>query len=120
MTYVDGFVVPVPKSKIAAYRKMAQWGKKVYMKHGAVAFYECMGDDLKSMPGSLTFPKLLKLKQTETVFYSFVMFKSKAHRTTVNKRVMKEFSSMPMPKDMPFDPKRMAYGGFKAVVAARA
>jgi uncharacterized protein YbaA (DUF1428 family) len=116
MSYVDGYVIPVPKSKVAAYKKMAEIGKKVWMKHGAVQFFECVGDDLKSMPGCGDFQKLAKLKPNETVFFSFVIYKSKAHRDAVNKKVMAEMMKMEMPKDMPFNPKNMAYGGFKTIV----
>ena len=116
MTYVDGFVIPVKKSKVKAYKKMAQWGKRVWMKHGALGYYECVGDDLKGMPGCGTFPQLAKTKPGETVFFSFIIFKSKAHRNAVNKRVMAEISKGPLPTDMPFAVARMAYGGFKTIV----
>jgi uncharacterized protein YbaA (DUF1428 family) len=116
MTYVDGFVIPVPKSKVKAYTKMAQWGKKVWMKHGALQYFECVGNDMKAMPGCGDFKKMAKLKPNETVFFSFIIFKSRAHRDAVNKKVMAEMSKEPMPKDMPFDAKRMAYAGFKTVV----
>lgn len=123
-TYVDGFVLVVPKSKTAEYRKMAEWGKKVWMKHGAVEYKECIGDDLtaKSMggPKPLSFTKMAKAKKGETVWFSFVTFKSRAHRDQVNKRVMAEmgkdadkYKDMPMP----FDVRRMAYGGFKVIVS---
>jgi len=118
MAYVDGFVLPVPKKNLAAYKKVAIWGKKVWMKHGALQFLECVGDDL--FPGfGLPFPKLLKLKKGETVMYSFIVYKSKAHRKAVNTRVMKDPKMNDMPKDMPFDVKRMAVGGFKAIVEGR-
>jgi uncharacterized protein YbaA (DUF1428 family) len=122
MVYVDGFVIPVPKKNVKAYTKMAQWGKRVWMKHGAIGYYECVGDDLKTMPGAGDFKKLAKTKPNETVFFSYIVYNSKAHRNAVNKRVMKDMNSMKdaMPKSMPFDPKRMAYGGFKAVVQADA
>lgn len=116
MTYVDGFVIPVAKSKVKAYTKMAQEGKKTWMKHGALQYFECVGDDLKSFPGCSDFKKLTKLKPNQTAFFSFIIFKNKAHRNAVNKRVMKEMMAQPMPKNMPFDPKHMAYGGFKTVV----
>ncbi len=121
MTYVDGFVIPIAKSRVKAYTKMARMGKRAWMKHGALAYFECAGDDLKSMPGCGTFKKLAKLKPNQTVFFSFIVFKNKAHRTAVNKRVMKqmdeEMNKKPMkPNEMPFNPKLMAYGGFKTVV----
>jgi uncharacterized protein YbaA (DUF1428 family) len=116
MTYVDGFVIPVKKTKVKAYKRMAQWGQRVWMKHGALGYYECVGDDLKGMPGCGTFTKIAKTKPGETVFFSFIIFKSKAHRNAVNKRVIAEMSKGPMAKDMPFAVKRMAYGGFKTIV----
>lgn len=117
MTYVDGYVIPVPKRQVAAYKRMAQWGKRMWMRHGALGYYECVGDDLKSMPGCGTFGQLAKLKKNETVFFSFVIFRSKAHRNAVNKRVMAEMKQqMSAPPDMPFAPGRMAYGGFRTLV----
>jgi alkaline phosphatase len=116
MSYVDGFVIPVAKNKVAAYKKMAEQGKKAWMKHGAVQYFECVADDLKVFPGCGDFKTLVKLKANETVMYSFIIFKSKAHRNAVNKKVMAEMEKMKMPKDMPFDPKRMAYAGFKTIV----
>lgn len=120
--YVDGFVLVIPKKNIAAYRKMAEDGKKVWMKHGALDYKECVGDDLDpnmgGMPG-LTFSKMAKVKKGETVWFSYVTYKSRAHRDQVNKKVMAEmekqaekYKDMPMP----FDMKRMAYGGFKVIV----
>ena len=116
MTYVDGFVIPVKKRQVAAYKKMAQWGKRVWMKHGAIGYYECLGDDLKGMPGCGTFTTLAKVKPGETVFFSFIIYKSKAHRNAVNKRVMAEMKKSTMPPDMPFVPGRMAFGGFRTIV----
>ena len=116
MTYVDGFVIPVPKSKIAEYKKMAQMGKKIWMKHGALEYFECMGDDLAGTPGCGNFKTMAKLKPSETAFFSFIVFKNKAHRNAVNKKVMAEMMKQPMPESMPFDFKRMAYGGFKTLV----
>jgi alkaline phosphatase len=116
MTYVDGFVIPVPKTKVAAYKKMALWGKRMWMKHGAIGYYECVGDDLKGMPGCGTFGTLSKLKKNETVFFSFIIYRSKAHRNAVNKRVMAEMQKSGAPPDMPFEVTRMAYGGFKTIV----
>lgn len=121
--YVDGFVLVVPKKKLAEYRKMAQWGKKLWMKHGALDYKECVGDDLKpkSMggPKPLSFVKMAKAKSGEAVWFSFIVYKSKKHRDAVNAKVMKDpVMSDPKWKDtpMPFDMKRMASGGFKVVV----
>jgi uncharacterized protein YbaA (DUF1428 family) len=116
MTYVDGFVIPVPKKQVVAYKKMADWGKKLWMKHGALQYFECAGDDLGGMPGCGSFKSMAGLKPTETVFFSFIVYKSKAHRDAVNKKVMAEMQKQPMPKKMPFDLKRMAYGGFRTLV----
>ncbi len=116
MTYVDGFVIPAPKSKIAAYKKMATWGKRTWMKHGALQYFECVADDLKVMPGCGDFKKMVKLKPGETLWYSFIVYKNKAHRNAVNKKVMQEMKQLKMPKAMPFDVKRMAHGGFKTMV----
>ena len=120
MTYVDGFVLPVAKKDVAAYRKMAAWGKKMWMKHGALQYFECAGDDLNGMPGCGDFKTMAGIKPTETVFFSFIVYKSKAHRDAVNKKVMaemqKQAQAMPQNQKMPFDPKRMAYGGFKTLV----
>jgi uncharacterized protein YbaA (DUF1428 family) len=116
MTYVDGFVIPVPKSKIAEYKKMAQMGKKIWMKHGALEYFECMGDDLAGMPECGNFKTMTKLKPSETVFFSFIVYKNKAHRNAVNKKVMAEITKQSKPKVMPFDVNRMVYGGFKTLV----
>lgn len=117
MKYVDGFVVPVPKKKLAVYKRLAQMSGKIWREHGALEFRECVGDDLK-VPMGLPFPRLAKLKPNETVFFSFIVFKSRAHRDSVNRKVMKDprMNSMGGIKDMPFDMKRMAYGGFKVLV----
>ena len=117
MSYVDGFVIPVPKKNLKAYRKMAEMGKKIWMKYGAVAYMECVGDDLHPKFG-LPFPRIVKPKAGETVIFSFIVYKSKAHRNQVNAKVMKDPSMNEMPKEMPFDFKRMCYGGFKAIVEA--
>jgi len=117
--YVDGFVLPVPKRKIDAYRKMARKAGKVWKEHGALEFKECMADDVK--PGKRTsFPQSVKLKSGETVFFSYIVFKSRRDRDRVNAKVMKDprLKSMMDMKDMPFDAKRMIYGGFKTVVEA--
>lgn len=123
--YVDGFVFVVRKNKVAEYGKMAELGKKVWMKYGALDYKECLGDDLqtKSMGGMkpLSFSKMAKAKPGETVWFSFITFKSKKHRDEVNAKVMKDpIMNDPKWKDkpMPFDMKRFAYGGFKAIVGA--
>jgi uncharacterized protein YbaA (DUF1428 family) len=117
MAYVDGYLLPVPKKNMKAYLKMARWGKKTWMKHGAIDYKECVGDDLKSKWG-IPFPRLMKLKPGETVVFSYVVYKSRAHRDRVNAKVMKEMASMGTPPEMPLDVKRMVYGGFKVSVGA--
>ena len=119
MSYVDGFVVPVPRKKLKAYRRMAQKAGKVWRDHGALEFRECVADDVK--PGKRTsFPRSVKLKHGETVFFSYIVYKSRADRDRVNAKVMKDprISGMGDIKDMPFDAKRMIYGGFKVLVDA--
>jgi uncharacterized protein YbaA (DUF1428 family) len=115
MRYVDGYVLPVPKNHLKAYLRMARIGEKIWMKHGALDYKECVGDDLKTKWGT-TFPLMMKLKPGETAVFSYIVFKSRAHRDRVNARVMKEMEKMGGPEDMPFDVKRMVYGGFKALV----
>src|SRR5688572_29116562 len=115
--YVDGFLIPVPRKKVAEYKKIAGIGAKVWLEHGAVSYVECMADDLH--PGkSTSFPKSVKLKKGEVVFFSWITYKSRAHRDRVLKKVMadKRLEGMMNPKDMPFDAKRMIYGGFKPAV----
>ena len=117
MSYVDGFLLVVPKKNLKAYRQMAEMGRKMWKKHGALDFKECAGDDLQVDPDcGLPFPRLLKLKPGETAMFSFIVYKSRAHRDRVNAKVMKEMEKMEMPKEMPFDMKRMAHGGFKTIV----
>ena len=114
--YVDGFVVPVPKSKLADYRRQARKYGALWIQHGALEVHECAADDVK--PGKLTsFPQAVKLKPDEMVVFSWIVFKSRRHRDAVNKKVMSD----PMmadadPKSMPFDGKRMFWGGFKEIV----
>ncbi len=115
MTYVDGFVIPVPTKKLAAYRKMAQMGRKAWLKHGALDYKECVGDDLVAKWGT-AFTAAMKAKRGETIIFSYIVFKSRAHRDRVNAKVMKEMETMGGMKDMPFDVKRMLYGGFKTIV----
>ena len=115
MKYVDGYVLPVPKKNLQAYRRMAQMAAKVWRKHGALDYKECVGDDLKTQWGT-PFPRMMKLKPGEVVVFSYIVFKSRAHRDRVNAKVMKEMEKMCESKDMPFDVKRMVYGGFKTLV----
>ena len=117
MTYVDGFVLPVPRSKVAAYKRLSAKAGKIWREHGALEYRECVGDDLniKNMTG---FPKVAKTRAGETVVFSWIVYKSRAHRDAVNKKVMKDerIAAMMGPSDMPFDVKRMAMGGFKVAV----
>jgi uncharacterized protein YbaA (DUF1428 family) len=115
MSYVDGFVIPVPKNKVKAYLKMAKMGERIWRKFGAVDYKECVGNDLKNKYG-ITFSRLAKTKPGETVVFSYIVYKSKAHRDSVNAKVMKQMEKEKMPMDMPFNVKRMAYGGFKVMV----
>lgn len=116
MSYVDGFVLVVPKRKLAIYKKMATRAAMVWKDHGALDYRECVGDDLKVKMG-LPFPKLAKTKAGETVVFSYIVYKSRAHRDKVNAKVMKDKRLFEgMVKEMPFDMKRMAYGGFKTLV----
>ena len=117
MSYIDGFVVPVPKANLAAYKKLARKAGKIWMEHGALDYYECIGDDLK-VPWGLTFPKMCKLKAGETAIFAFIVYKSKAHRNQVNARVMTDPRMTMEGIKMPFDEKRFATGGFKVVVKA--
>ena len=117
MPYVDGFVLVVPKKNLALYKKMAMTAGKIWKKHGALEFHECVGDDMKSDFG-VPFPKLAKTKPSEVVLFSWIVFKSKTHRDAVNKKVMKDpdLDCGMDGKTMPFDVKRMSYGGFKSIV----
>jgi uncharacterized protein YbaA (DUF1428 family) len=117
MPYVDGFVVPVPNRKLAAYRRMARKAGKIWKEHGALEFRECIADDVKV--GKWTsFPRSVKLKRGETVLFSYIVFKSRADRDRVNAKVMTDprLAGMMSGKDMPFDDKRMIYGGFQVFV----
>lgn len=115
--YVDGFLLPVPKKNLETYRRMSQKAGRIWREHGAVEYRECAGDDLHPKMAS-TFPGVMKLKRGETVLFSWIVFKSRAHRDRVNAKVMKDarLAKMMNSKSMPFDLKRMAYGGFKIVV----
>ncbi len=117
MKYIDGFVIAVPKKKLKAYMAMSKKAGKVWMEYGALEYRESAGDDLKVKFG-MPFATTVKAKKDETVVFSWIVYKSRAHRDRVNAKVMKDkrVHEMCDPKDMPFDPKRMAYGGFKIMV----
>jgi uncharacterized protein YbaA (DUF1428 family) len=116
MPYVDGFLLPVPKKNLPAYRRMASKAGKIWKEHGALEYRECVGDDLDVKMG-VSFKKNIKLKPNETVVFSWIVYKSRAHRDKVNAKVMKDPRMNEWdPKSMPFDVKRMAYGGFKVIV----
>ena len=116
--YVDGYVIPLKKKNVKLYKKMAQLGCKAWMKHGALSYYECVGEDLNSKWG-LPFPKMCKLKPGETVIFAFIVYKSKAHRNAVNKKVHKEMETSMKDVKMPFDMHRFSVGGFKVLVGAK-
>ena len=119
MSYVDGFVVPVPKNKLDAYKKIARLAGKVWREHGALSYVECVADDVK--PGKWTsFPQSVKLKANETVVFSFIIYKSRKQRDRIMAKVMndKRLAKMMQPGAMPFDGKRMIYGGFDVFVTA--
>ena len=116
--YVDGFVVPVPKKNVAAYVKMARKAGKIWREHGALEYVECVADDVK--PGKLTsFPQAVKLKRDEVVLFSYIVFRSRAARDRINAKVMKDprMAAMGDIASLPFDAKRMIYGGFRVLVA---
>jgi uncharacterized protein YbaA (DUF1428 family) len=115
--YVDGYVIPIKKLKVKQYKKMATLGCKVWMEYGALAYYECVGDELK-VPWGWTFPKMCKLKPDETAIFAFVVYKSKAHRNSVNKKVMADPRMKMDNKEMPFNMKRFCMGGFTVFVNA--
>lgn len=119
MSYVDGFVLPVPKKKLKAYVKLAQAASKIWMEYGALEYRECVLDDGDVKMG-VPFPKNAKAKAGETVVFAWIVYKSKAHRDRVNAKIMKDprIANMCDPEDMPFDCKRMVYGGFKTLVQA--
>ena len=118
MSYVDGFVVPVPQQNLAAYRSMARKAGKIWREHGALEYIECVADDVK--PGKLTsFPQAVKLKDGEVVVFSWIVYASRRDRDRINKLVMADprLAAMMDPKSLPFDGKRMFFGGFKTLVA---
>lgn len=115
--YVDGFLLPLPKDKVADYQRMSKKASKVWLDHGALEYRECVGDDLDS-PFGLPFPKGIRTKPNETVVFAWIVYKSKTHRDAVNKKVMADPRMKEPPAGMPFDMKRMMYGGFKVIVDA--
>lgn len=115
MTYVDGFIVPVPKKKLAAYKKIATLAGKIWMEHGALSYVEAVADDVK--PGKWTsFPQSVKLKKDEVVIFSYITYRSRKSRDAVMKKVMSDKRLKMDMSTMPFDGKRMIFGGFKAIV----
>jgi len=119
MKYVDGFVLPLPRKNLAAYRRLAQAASRLWKEHGALEYRECAGDDLNVKMG-VPFPKQLKVKPGETVVFAYIVYRSRAHRDRVNAKVMSDprVEKMCDPKNIPFDCKRMLYGGFKVLVEA--
>ncbi|MBM3548968.1 MAG: DUF1428 domain-containing protein [Alphaproteobacteria bacterium] len=117
MAYADGFVIVVPKKKIDAYKRIAKKAGKIWREHGCLDYKECVGDDLKVKWG-LPFPKLTKTKPNEAVVFSWIVYKSRKHRDAVNKKVMADPRLHMDMNDMPFEMKRMSYGGFKVIVDA--
>jgi len=117
MKYVDGFVLAVPRKNLPAYVRMAKKAGKIWREYGALDYKECAGDDLDVKMG-VPFPRQLKVKPGETVVFSYIVYKSRSHRDRVNEKVMKDprIAEMCDPKSMPFDTKRMVYGGFKVLV----
>lgn len=116
MAYVDGFVIPVPRKNLPAYRRMAQQASRVWQEHGALEYREAVGDDLDVKMGT-PFPRQLRLKRAEVVVFAWIVYRSRAHRDRVNAKVMKDPRLAPVdPGRMPFDVKRMVYGGFKIMV----
>jgi len=120
VSYVDGFVIAIPRKNLPAYRKMAQWGRRLWMKYGAISYFECVGDDLKVKEGcGVGFPRLAKLRKGEMVVFSFIVYRSRKHRDAINAKVMKDPSMKDMATmKMPFAMNRFAMGGFKTLVQA--
>ena len=117
MEYVDGFVLPVPKKKVGDYKKIAKLASKVWRDHGAIDYRECVADDI-SVGKRTSFPRSVKMKPGETVVFAWITYKSRKHRDAVMKKVMtdKRLAAFMNPKEMPFDTKRMIFGGFKTIV----
>jgi uncharacterized protein YbaA (DUF1428 family) len=118
MAYVDGFVIAVPRRKMKSYVKMAREGKRMWMKFGALDYKECVADDIKAKWGTTPFSTVMKLKPGETVVFSYILFKSRAHRDRVNAQIMQMMKDTSQPTEMPFPMKRMTYGGFKVIVSS--
>jgi uncharacterized protein YbaA (DUF1428 family) len=116
--YVDGYVIPIPKKNLKAYLRMAKLGAAVWKEHGALAYAECVGEDL-AVPFGMGFRKMAKLKPGETVIFAYVTYRSRAHRDKVNAAVMKDprMNDASMKGKMPFDPRRFAMGGFEVMVS---
>lgn len=121
-SYVDGFVIPIPKKNVEAYQKIAKKASNVWIELGALEYRECIGDDLQIEGMGASFTKFVKAKPDETVIFAWIRYKSRAHRDRVNAKVMKDprIANMCDPKNMPFDLKRMLYGGFATIVEAAA
>ena len=118
MPYIDGFVLPVARKNLQAYARISRKAGKIWREHGALDYKECVGDDLKPKGMAPLFPKIARVKPGEAVVFSWIVFKSRAHRDRVNAKVMKDsrLRNMMDPRAMPFDVKRMAYGGFRVLV----
>lgn len=114
--YVDGFVIAVPKKNMKLYQRVARAAGKVWMEYGALAYFECVGEDLATSMG-VSFTRLARAKPDETVVFSWIVYRSRAHRDRVNRQVMKDPRILRLAEPMPFHPRRMAYGGFKTIVA---
>ena len=117
-SYVDGFIIPIKKKNVKTYRKIALLGCKVWMEYGALSYYECVGEDLKTKWG-WTFPQMCKLKPDETAIFAFIVYRSKAHRNKVNSMIMKDPRMNMEGVKMPFDMKRFAAGGFSVLVQSK-
>lgn len=115
--YIDGFLLVVPKKNVEAYRRLAKMAAKVWKEHGALEYFECVGEDLAS-PFGLPFPKRVKAKPDETVVFAWILYKSRAHRDRVNAKVMKDPRMAKVPEPMPFNEKTMSHGGFEVLVRA--
>lgn len=117
MNYVDGFVLAVKKDKIDAYRQMAEDAGKIWMDHGALEYKECVLEDLSDPGFCITFPQGFSAKEDEVVVFSYIVYKSRAHRDEVNRKIHEDPRMKEMPPEMPFDMKRMCYGGFQTIVS---
>ncbi|MGQ0714847.1 MAG: DUF1428 domain-containing protein [Gemmatimonadaceae bacterium] len=113
--YVDGFVIPVPKRRLKVYRRQAAKAGRIWREYGALEYLECVGDDL-TVKGVMPFTRVARAKPGETVIFSWIVYKSRGHRNRVNAKVMKDPRILKMMNEMPFDGKRMAYGGFAVIV----